>query len=472
MRKRFQQGGLLKRNGSWVGQWWENGHRRKRKLGPISQMTKAQAQIALAAIVEPINARTAGPSPNCKLCDFVQGTFFPFYRRKWKRSTAATTEDRIERHILAEFGSFTLSSFNEDQLQDFIDRKSADGLSASTVAHLRWDLKQIFDVAVAKGYLARNPAKLLFIPRGAHRSEKLVMNFEEVITCLQVLDLRERLIVKLATIAGMRPGEILALKWGAVKQDHCEIQIRIYRGEIDTPKTEHSVRKVALSASIIDDFNAWKEQSIDTSPEAWVFPSENGRTTLWRDNVLRRGIYPKLEPVGLSWVNFQVMRRTHASLMNELEVDPKIVAEQMGHTLDVNQNVYTKVALRRRGAAVKILDEALRKSLSEPIGAKRDGKQSQAIENMERETGIEPATSSLGTYPAFVNKQLMRSGCCILIISIYRISSTSLQSGLNGVTGVTTVASDGVVSLPSESPTMSRYATREANIVSRCQHKS
>src|SRR5579875_2402748 len=75
MRKRFQQGGLLKRNGSWVGQWWENGHRRKRKLGPISQMTKAQAQIALAAIVEPINARTAGPSPNCKLRDFVKGHF-------------------------------------------------------------------------------------------------------------------------------------------------------------------------------------------------------------------------------------------------------------------------------------------------------------------------------------------------------------------------------------------------------------
>jgi len=96
---------------------------------------------------------------------------------------------------------------------------------------------------------------------------------------------------------------------------------------------------------------------------------------------------------------------------------------------------------------------------------------SQAIENMERETGIEPATSSLGTYPAFVNKQLMRSGCCILIIGIHRISSTSLQSGLNGVTGVTTVASDDVVSLPSELPIMSRYAVREANIVSRCQHK-
>jgi hypothetical protein len=33
--------------------------------------------------------------------------------------------------------------------------------------------------------------------------------------------------------------------------------------------------------------------------------------------------------------------------MNELEVDPKVVAEQLGHTLDVNLNVYTKVAQKR-----------------------------------------------------------------------------------------------------------------------------
>jgi integrase len=71
----------------------------------------------------------------------------------------------------------------------------------------------------------------------------------------------------------------------------------------------------------------------------------------------------------LDWANFQVMRRTHSSLMNELMVDPKLVADQLGHTVDVNQNVYTKAALHRRQKAVKLLDEALAKSLVEPNGA-------------------------------------------------------------------------------------------------------
>ena len=53
------------------------------------------------------------------------------------------------------------------------------------------------------------------------------------------------------------------------------------------------------------------------------------------------------------------MRRTHASLMNGLAVDPKVVAEQMGHTLDVNLNVYTDAGLERRWEAVNRLESAL-----------------------------------------------------------------------------------------------------------------
>ncbi len=68
---------------------------------------------------------------------------------------------------------------------------------------------------------------------------------------------------------------------------------------------------------------------------------------------------PKLEKVGLEWVNFQVMRRTNSSLMRELGVDPKVVADQLGHTLDVNLNVYTETNLGRRKEAVDTLESAL-----------------------------------------------------------------------------------------------------------------
>ena len=89
-----------------------------------------------------------------------------------------------------------------------------------------------------------------------------------------------------------------------------------------------------------------------------MFPSERG-TPLSRDNFLRRHVQSKLKHVGLAWVNFQVMRRTHSTLMNNMGIEGKLVADQLGHSLDVNQNVYTQSPVQRRKDAVDQLETAL-----------------------------------------------------------------------------------------------------------------
>ena len=123
------------------------------------------------------------------------------------------------------------------------------GLSFSTIDHLRWDLKQMFDMAVAEGFLLRNPAQLIFTPRECPRANTKTMTSKEVVTLFSILDTRERLIARLAVIAGMRPGEIFALKWGRLEAEYADIQQRIYRGDIDSPKSRYSVRWAALPAS-------------------------------------------------------------------------------------------------------------------------------------------------------------------------------------------------------------------------------
>ena len=168
------------------------------------------------------------------------------------------------------------------------------------------------------------------------------MIWQDVKTLFSVLEPRELLVCMLATVAGMRPGEIFGLKWRHVSADHVEIEQRVYRGQIDSPKTHRSIRSVALSEALQSAFAEWRALSTDPEPEAWVFPSETGETPISKDSTWRRRITPRLKLAGLNWVNFQVMRRTHASLMRELEVDPKIVADQLGHSVDVNLNVYSK----------------------------------------------------------------------------------------------------------------------------------
>ena len=359
MRKRYQQGSLRKVDGKWSAQWWEDGHRRKRTLGRVSAIAKAQAQTELSAILSPINSRVSAPSASAKFGEFVQNMYLPFYRRKWKRSSTMTNQERLRVHLMPVFSERSLGSFNRDELQNLLDGKVASGLSFSTVAHLRWDLRQILRMAVEEGFILRNPAVLLFVPRDAKRAERPVMNREEVLKCFSVLELRERLIVKLAVLAGLRPGEIFGLRWEHLTDTHADIRQRIYRGHIDTPKSSHSIRKAALSSGLLEEIGAWKVISRDAVAGSWVFPSETGKTPVGRDNLWRRYIGPKFKAVGLGWVDFHVMRRTHATLMNEIHDDPKLVADQLGHTLDVNQNVYTQASVARRKVAVDELELSL-----------------------------------------------------------------------------------------------------------------
>jgi integrase len=354
MRKRFQKGSLQKVRGEWVARWREDGQRKARKLGRISLMTKAQAQSELVAIVGPITAAER-PSERAGFGEFVQRSV-PFYRRKWKRSAAAS-EDRLKHHLYR-FDPRSLGSFERDELQAFLDQK-ARILSFSVVNHLRWDLRQIFRMSVEEGYLKKNPAVLLFTPRYTRQAAIQVMTMDEARQLFSVLDVRERLIAKLAVLAGIRPGEIFALKWSRLGSEYADIRQRIYRGDLDSPKSARSIRFAALSDGLVSSIEEWRAASIGTSPDAWVFPSEKLTTPLAKDNCWRRSFLPKLKPVGLAWANFQVMRRTHSSLLKELDVDPQIRAEQMGHSVDVNENVYTITSINRRKEAVNALERAL-----------------------------------------------------------------------------------------------------------------
>jgi len=110
----------------------------------------------------------------------VSQIYLPFYRRKWKSSTAACNLDRLRHHLTCEFEGHTLRSFTRNELQDFLDRKAAAGLSFSTVDHVLWDLRQIFEMAVAEDYLRKNPAALLFTPKETKRPAQAVRSREEI----------------------------------------------------------------------------------------------------------------------------------------------------------------------------------------------------------------------------------------------------------------------------------------------------
>jgi len=363
MPKRFQQGNVRNVHGSRIGRYYdENGVRRYVTLGRVSEITKSEACEKLAEILRPINAGTRATSTNYTFRDFVRDVFFPRKRRKWKTSTRMTTEERIETHLVTEFENREMGTITDDELQALLDTKT--DLSFSVVDHLKWDLVDIFKMASAKRCITWNPAApgMLETPRECKKKATVrFMTEEEVDRLFELIEtfqLRERFIMKLALIAGMRPGEIFGLRRGDCKATSADISRRVYRGDIDTPKNGKS-RVAALADGLVVDQSNWLETSLDTGPAGWLFPSEKIQTPLWADNLWRRHIRPKLEEKSLGWVNFQVLRRTSSSLMRANKVEPKVAADQMGHELNVNLTDYTQRPLEGKRKAVQSLESAL-----------------------------------------------------------------------------------------------------------------
>jgi integrase len=344
----------------WVLLYRDGSTRKYATLGLYSKMSKSQAEGKRDELIAEVNARNAlAPDPDITFGEFLGGIALPFLRSKWKRSTAATTENRITHHLGGEFGEKRLASLGLKELQAFLNVK-AETLSRSVVAHLRWDLRAVFKLAMAEGYVERDPTGALYTPKQASITETRVMNKEEVEQYINALEPRESVIAHLALFAGMRPGEILALQRRHVSGDCRKVRIeqRIYRGDIDTPKTTSSTRTVAIPPQTANRLREWMGL-VSERPSGWVFASENPAKPMWRDNVWRRHMQPNLEVVGLGWGNFQVLRRTHASLGHDAGIDPKAAADQRGHGIGVAIDVYTKAALSKRAEAAEKLEKTV-----------------------------------------------------------------------------------------------------------------
>jgi integrase len=362
MAKRFQHGSLqrLQRGGRlvWMGFWYDAaGQRHSKTLGTVADLTKTDAREKLDALVRPVNEQRRVTAYT--FGTFVKDVVLPAKRRYWKASSRMTTEDRIERTLIPAFQDRELTSLTRGMLQDFLDRLAADGTAWSIIAHTRWDLSMIMKFAHNEGHINRNPAALLHIP-DAPRRERHVLTIQQAKLVFTSFGVRERLILKLCGLAGLRPGEALAAKWSDVSEKGLRIQRRVYRGVIDTPKSTKGNRIAALSKSLREDLREWHATTAHPAPEDWIFASENSKTPLWPTNVWHDKIRPTLDTLGLSWVNYQVLRRSAASLLNQLGVEGKTVADQLGHALDVSQNVYTQAGLDQQRRAIEKLDNALR----------------------------------------------------------------------------------------------------------------
>jgi integrase len=320
-------------------------------------MTKAEAEGALSAILREINCgRARGARTVYTFEQFLEEVYLPFCRRSWKESTAGTSEQIIQTHLVPPLGHSLIQVLRREELQDLLDEKARE-LSSSVVSHLRWFLSGIFKLALSDGLVLSNPAAELRIPKKCQPGRAMrPLTEKEVSIYLEALGLREKLIARLAIFEGLRPGEILALRWRALDGERLWVVERVYKRVLNTPKNG-KLRDGAISDGTLSLLREWADLAED--PDGFVFPSEKLTTPLSLDNLWRRSMQPALQKIGLDWATFQVLRKTNASLSKKAGVDPKVASDQRGHGLGVSLEVYTSSDLQQKKEAVRKLEAAV-----------------------------------------------------------------------------------------------------------------
>lgn len=248
----------------------------------------------------------------------------------YKPSAIRGYETSLVTRVLPELGGVRLSEIRRVDLQDFADRLCADGLDPSTVRNTLMPLRAIFRRAVARGEVGVNPTSGLELPAMEGARDRIASPAEAA-ELLAALPERDRAVWATAMYAGLRRGELLALRWEDVDLAagviHVDRSWDAKEGAVG-PKSRAGRRTVPIPA-VLRDYLV--EHKLSSGRHVGLVFGTSYAQPFTPSNVRKRAnaawVRAGLEPIGL-----HECRHTFASLMIAAGVNAKALSAYMGHS--------------------------------------------------------------------------------------------------------------------------------------------
>jgi len=144
---------------------------------------------------------------------------FENYAKTWLKTkvdvsprTLINVEGRIYNHAIPHFGKLRMADIRPITARAFVAKLTAAGRAPSTVKAIFLTTSQVFAQAVVDGVMARNPCSGVALPSDRRQEEMHFLNPSQVNDLANSIDDRYRALIYTAAYAGLRAGELVALR--------------------------------------------------------------------------------------------------------------------------------------------------------------------------------------------------------------------------------------------------------------------
>lgn len=332
-----------KRRKTWNFLWWEDGKRRSKQIGTVSQHpTKASAWRAAEAFQGSPEKHVKVVSNGPTLIGLVQQ--YRAEKMPKRADTRRSYEVWLRNYILPRWGVCSLTELQARPVELWLESLP---LASKSKAHIRGVLRILWDFAMWLGDLPtqRNPMELVAVKGASKRKRQpRSLTVEEFQKFTQHLEEPFLTMASLCCCLGLRISECLALKWCDV--DWINGKLTVERGivcqQVDDVKTAESRKKLAISPVLLGAVQAWKQTSQFTAAEDWMFasPIQVGRLPWSYDQVWRK--YQKAaEEAGIGGLGTHVLRHTYRSWLDSVGTPIGVQQKLMRHSdIRTTMNVY------------------------------------------------------------------------------------------------------------------------------------
>ena len=415
MRKARKQNGslYLDVNGSkipvWMFSWFHimpTGRRvrRKRQVGTLDQYkTEATAERAVRSWRLAINSNEVNAFSGITMQDLIDHFRMKELDSSVEQGRAWSTRNRYETYLTKwiepRWGKHELAGIKTPMVEEWLEQlqplkrvppaaspeqgqaKNKKPLAPGTKAKIRNIMGVLFNHAMRWEFTDRNPIKGLTRGAGVRQSSKRVsvpdiLDISEMQGILAELLPRDRTLVLLSMVTGLRRGELTGLKWQDI--DFENLQIDVQRSVVDQVvgrcKTEASQKPVPIDEYTMGDLLTWFRETPFREPEDWVFATNSrragkkrGKQPLWLSTVMRYHIDPVVRRLGIrKRVGWHTFRRTYATLLKANGEDVKVVQELLRHgSSRVTLDIYAQAQMPAKRAAQQKVVAMVRKSTAD-----------------------------------------------------------------------------------------------------------